>query len=152
MQQLFFNGRQLKDKKLVFDYNIHSESTLDLQPPLHLHAPLPNWIAGSINITILMLTGRFLMIGVKGIDTAHNLKSRIYDLEGFPPGEHSKLEPSEHKNFLKVCFCVTDRSAATDYRWTANSGIGGWTSNFRIRDPGRYENSPYSTSARWRLW
>ena len=123
MQQLIFNGQQLEDKKRFFDYNIQTEATLDLQIPLHLHAPLPDWIAGSINIFIKNLTGKIITIRVKGIDTIYNVKSRIQDKEEFPPGEHSKLEPDSEHNFLLVCFCcVTDRSAETAFRWTAIEG------------------------------
>ena len=89
MQQLIFDGQQLEDKKLVFDYNIQRESKVDLQLPSHLQVPLPNWIAGSINITIVTLTGKKFVIRVKGTDTIDNVKSHIQNAEAIMAGEHS---------------------------------------------------------------
>ena len=88
MQLLIFNGQQLVDKKLVFDYNIKKESTVDLQLPVHLHAPLSYWIAGSINITIKFLTGHSILIHIKGTDTIDHVKSCIQILRGIPSGEY----------------------------------------------------------------
>ena len=80
MQQLIFDGQPLEDKNLVFDYDIQRESMVDLQLPFHrkfhLHAPLPNWITGSINITIVNTKGKTYVIRVKGTDTIENVKSR----------------------------------------------------------------------------
>ena len=89
MQRLIFDGQQLDDKKLVFDYNIQKQSTIDLQLPSHLHAPLSNWIAGSINITIKPLKGETFLIRAKGTDTIDNVKSRIQNAEAIASGEHS---------------------------------------------------------------
>lgn len=94
---MIFDGQQLEDIKLVFDYNIQRESTVDLQLPLHLHIPFPNWIVGSINTFVKFMTGKNLSILVKGTDTIYNVKLRIYDWEGVPPGEHSK--PGSEHNF-----------------------------------------------------
>ena len=90
MQELFFSGQQLEDKKLVFDYNILRGSTVDLQIPLHKHAPLSYWTEGSINITIETVSGRIFSVLVKGTDTINNVKSRIQNVENLPPCEHSK--------------------------------------------------------------
>ena len=99
MQQLIFNGQLLEDKNLVFDYDIQRESMVDLQLPFHrkfhLHAPLPNWITGSINITIVNTKGKTYVIRVKGTDTIDNVKSRIQNVDGIPSGEHFK-PGSEH--------------------------------------------------------
>ena len=89
MQQLIFDGQQLEDEKLVFDYNIQRYSKLDLQLPSHLHTPLPDWIARSIQIFIETLTGKTMTIGVKGTDTINDVKLRIQNMDGTPPGEHS---------------------------------------------------------------
>jgi hypothetical protein len=78
MQQLIFDGQQFDDKKLVFDYDIQRESMVDLLLlPLHLHAPLPEWIVGFIYIHVKCLTGKTLRILVKGTDTIDNVKLRI---------------------------------------------------------------------------
>ena len=94
MQQLILDGQQLEDKKLVFGYNIQRESTVDLQLPFHrkfhLHAPLPNWIAGTINITIVNTKGKTFVVRVKGTDTIENVKSRIQNVDGIASGEYSK--------------------------------------------------------------
>ena len=90
MQQLIFDGRELDDKKLVLDYNIQRDSTLDLMTPFNLYTPLPNWIAGSVNITVKTTTGKTLLFRVKGTDTIENLKSHIQNREGISPGEDSK--------------------------------------------------------------
>ena len=88
---LIFGGQQLEDKKMVFDYNILEGSTVDLQLPLHMNAPLSYWTAGSINITIDdTLTKKTFLIRVKGTDTIDDLKLRIQNVENSPPGEHSK--------------------------------------------------------------
>ena len=142
MQRLIFDGQQLEDKKLVFDYNIQRQSTVDLQLPFHSHAPLSNWIAGFINITIKPLKGETFLIRVKGTDTIDNVKSRIQNAEAIASGEHSNQVQNTISN--KFAF---DRSTATAFRWKA---IGGWTDNFRIRDPERRDFIPCSKFARWR--
>ena len=95
MPQLIFDGQQLEDKKLVFDYNIQRESTVDLL--LLLHVPFPSWITISRAITVKTPTGKTFLIYVKGTDTIDYVKSRIQDQEGIPPGEHS--EPGSEHNF-----------------------------------------------------
>ena len=95
MLQLIFDGQQLEDEKLVFDYNFQRESTIDFQLPLHLHAPFPNWIARSINITIIIMTGRSFVIRAKGTDTIDHVKLCILNVDGIAFGEHSKTG-SEH--------------------------------------------------------
>ena len=85
MQQLIFGGQQLEDKKLVFDYNILRGSTVDLQLPFHMNAPLSYWTDGSINITIETVSGGIFLIHVKGTDTIDDVKSRIRNVENRPP-------------------------------------------------------------------
>ena len=89
LQRLIFDGQQLEDKRLVFDYNIQRQSTVDLQLPPYLHAPLSNWIAGSINITIKPLKGETFLIRAKGTDTIDNVKSRIQNAEAIASGKPS---------------------------------------------------------------
>ena len=99
MLQLIFDGQQLEDEKLVFDYNVQRESTVDLQLPFNLHAPFPNWITESINITILSLTGMRFVIRVKGTDTIDDIKLCIQKAIDLPSGEHSK--PSSEQIYDK---------------------------------------------------
>ena len=77
---------------LVFDYNIQRGSTVDLQLPFHLDALLPDWITGSIDMTIINEEGEILGIPfrVKGTDTIENVRSRIQKMEGIPSGRHSR--------------------------------------------------------------
>jgi ubiquitin-like protein Nedd8 len=89
MQLLIFDGQSLEDKKLIFDYNIQRGSTVDLQLPLNLHAPLSYWISGSVNITVKTPTKKTIPIRAKGYDTINNVKSRIQTRECIPSSEHS---------------------------------------------------------------
>ena len=97
MQQLIFGEQELEYKKLVFDYNILKGSMVDLQLPPDMHAPLSYWIARTINITILILTGKTVLIRVKGTDTIGDVKLRIQNVEYLAPGWHSK--PGSEQNF-----------------------------------------------------
>ena len=97
MQMLIFGGQQLEDKKLVFDYNILEGSTVDLQLPRRMDAPLSYWTAGSIQICIKTPTGKNITILAKGHDTIENVKSRIYNKEDISVGEHSNQ--SSKRNF-----------------------------------------------------
>ena len=89
MQRMIFDGQQLEDKRLIFDYNIQRLSTIDLQLPFHLHASLSNWIAGSFTITIKPLKGETFLIRAKGTDTIDDVKLRIQNAEAIASGEHS---------------------------------------------------------------
>ena len=89
MQRLIFDGQQLEDKRLIFDYNIQRQSTIDLQLPFHLQAPLSNWIAGSLNINIKPLKGETFLVRAKGTDTIDDVKLRIQNAEAIASGEHS---------------------------------------------------------------
>ena len=110
MQRLIFDGQQLEDKKLIFDYNIQRESTVDLELPLHLHAPLSNWIAGSINITIKPLKGDTFLIRAKGTDTIDNVKSRIQNAKAIAAGEHS----DQFQNTILTSFVLLDSQINSD--------------------------------------
>ena len=89
MQRLIFDGGQLEDKKLIFDYNIQRQSTVDLQLPSHLQVPLSNWTAGSINITIKSLKRETFLIRAKDTDTIDDVKSRIQNAEAIASGGYS---------------------------------------------------------------
>ena len=104
MQRLIFNGQQLEDKRLLFDYNIQRQSTVDLQLPIHFQAPLSYWFAGSINITIVTLTGKRFVIRAKGTDTTVHVKSRIQNVEAIPSGEY----PNQGQSTILTSFLLFD--------------------------------------------
>jgi ubiquitin C len=68
---LVFDGRQLDDNLTLADYDIHHQSTIDLQEKMQIH--VTDTLAGT-NITL----------EVHSLDTIDNVKAKIEHSVGFP--------------------------------------------------------------------
>jgi len=71
---LVFDGRQLDDNLTLADYDIHHQSTIDLQEKMQIH--VTDTLAGT-NITL----------EVHSLDTIDNVKAKIEYSVGFPKGQ-----------------------------------------------------------------
>lgn len=74
-QRLIYANKLLEDDKLILDYNIPKESTIQIALRL---------IGGSTQIFVKTLTGRTITLPINASDSIESVKQQVYDKEGIP--------------------------------------------------------------------
>jgi Ubiquitin family len=70
-------------------------------------------------VYIVTLTGKTIQLPVNVDETIDNVKARIQDEEGIPPGEKN----SKFRKRMLMLINSSNRSTMSDFRWEA---AGGW--------------------------
>ncbi|KAA6397807.1 MAG: putative Polyubiquitin [Streblomastix strix] len=91
-QKLLLQGVQLEDQKTIQDYNIQSQSILEIQSQLHTESksgstPNQQQIRGKMHISVRTQQGWLIELYVKATDSVDSLKEKIFDKEGIPPSQ-----------------------------------------------------------------